>query len=432
MHISSCELHVVNGRPKIYINNPTPDVLRAMADFATPMQRQGWWETELTNIDKGSTPKPNYNPIYDQHFERHTNAPRRSNDNSIIGLGIDLGERFQSPTPRLSQQPKRPDDAYIHASFLNDDPAYASYIPQPYRNVLLNRPQGYNLDPGGKWDVEVFKPVFVFDSLMLPGTVATTINKVSQEQAPPPPKIKLQFYNLYPPPIQTHPPTDTPTQTDPLRLYPRLAPALLRAHTLLPAKNTHQPLLLPTPTTPSSYARGCLLYGLDKQARSRIYSHQLALVPKNCKGARITVEVQTDVVVCVHEPGSVPSTRWRLRTVFVQAGVVVCDARGCFEGSSGVERGKGEWSLGRFLAGGFEGEGRSGGGAGKGVAVDGEGGSGSGSGDARPGVVEESVVTASGWGLGQQREAAVQPEEVWVAADERKHDEGGGAGFAGW
>lgn len=174
-HISSCEVHLVGGNPKIYINNPSKEFLRAVADFPTPEQRQGEW-LRVTNISKDATPRPN-------DF-KSKNRPGYDEDHRLLiceatkGLGIDAGERFLSPEPRLSKQPKRPDNEYIDASFFTQD-RYDAYLPQSYRSVLHNRIRGYNLDPGGKWDVEVRPPIFVFDSLMLPSTVATVINKGS-------------------------------------------------------------------------------------------------------------------------------------------------------------------------------------------------------------------------------------------------------------
>ncbi|KAF2773153.1 hypothetical protein EJ03DRAFT_371586 [Teratosphaeria nubilosa] len=182
-----------------------------------------------------------------------------------------------------------------------------------YQRALQTRLKTADIRPHGCWDTTPYKPVFIHDILMQPGSLANIIGDLSPEQ-----------------------------------LITRMTPALLPGHYPHVDSDTHLPFILPS-ANPSDYVQGMLLVGEGRNGRKAIHRHYTAALPHT---HRVQLPVQIDVLVPVpeHETRVFPGQRWKLKRRTVMARVWV--ARG--EGLA-WRVGGGRWSLGGYLGGEMDG-----------------------------------------------------------------------------
>ncbi|KAH9845073.1 hypothetical protein Tdes44962_MAKER06862 [Teratosphaeria destructans] len=174
-----------------------------------------------------------------------------------------------------------------------------------YHRALQTRVKNGDIRSHGCWDTTPYKPVFVHDVLMQPGSLANIIGDLSPEQ-----------------------------------LIHRMTPALLPGHHPHIDSNTHRPFILPS-SDPSDYVQGMLLFGEGRNGRKAIHHHYTAALPHT---HRVRLPVQIDVLVPVpkHEARVFPSQKWKLKRRTVVARVWVART-----GRAGV----GRWSLEQYLGG---------------------------------------------------------------------------------
>ncbi|TKA52885.1 hypothetical protein B0A55_12440 [Friedmanniomyces simplex] len=141
-----------------------------------------------------------------------------------------------------------------------------------YQQALQNRIPDGKLRANGEYDARWYKPTFIHDCLMLPGSSANLLGKI-----------------------------------DSVELTHRMTPALLpgfRAHV---HADTLQPCLLQS-TNARDYVQGMVVFGLGAQSRKLIYNHYQA------NGRRVKVEVEIDVSVAIPPTDrNFERERWRLR-----------------------------------------------------------------------------------------------------------------------
>jgi hypothetical protein len=148
-----------------------------------------------------------------------------------------------------------------------------------YEMALRNRIQNDKLRPHGIYDLSRFKPVFVHDVLMQPGSLANV----------------------------------TSSHESPLKYVSRMTPALMTGFHAYVHSETQQPCLMQSPNS-TDHVLGMLLLGEGKEGRKRIHEHYRR------KTRRITVPVEIDVFIpMVANEGSMPTLRWQFKRRTIQA-----------------------------------------------------------------------------------------------------------------
>ncbi|KAK5122103.1 hypothetical protein LTR85_004349 [Meristemomyces frigidus] len=147
-----------------------------------------------------------------------------------------------------------------------------------YQLALQNRIKNGKLVRHGEYDMGAYKPTFIHDSLMLPGSLANFLGK-----------------------------------RHPKNLVPKMTPALLPGFHAYVHSETQQPCILQSPNA-TDYVQGMLIFGQGKKARRLIHEHYRA------KTRRVTVEVQVDVAVPVPLfQRKLPTDSWRLKRRIISA-----------------------------------------------------------------------------------------------------------------
>ncbi|KAL1590292.1 hypothetical protein WHR41_01022 [Cladosporium halotolerans] len=146
---------------------------------------------------------------------------------------------------------------------------------------MANRIPHDRLLPGGGLDPAIYTPVFLHDTLMLPGSLASLLGKDS-----------------------------------PLDILDRLTPARLPSFTIVtPADPPHVACLLPM-SVPSTVT-GLLFFGTGRDARKLIKNHYRPFAKRTCRNVVIEVKVPVNA-----NSGSV-KREWRLEPRRVMAQVFV-------------------------------------------------------------------------------------------------------------
>ncbi|KAM0722122.1 hypothetical protein Q7P37_001563 [Cladosporium fusiforme] len=180
-----------------------------------------------------------------------------------------------------------------------------------HQQAMANRIAQTDLQPSGLFDPALYTPVFLHDTLMLPGSLANLLGKES-----------------------------------PLDILNRLTPARLPSHTTVPdSEPPHAPRLIPSTT--DKFATGLVLLGSGRDARKAIKEHYQPFAKR--RRINVVVEVRVPVARMEREAGF-ESERWRVEARRVVAQVYVWRGGGVEDGFCGRE-----WDLGRFLSGEYEG-----------------------------------------------------------------------------
>ncbi|KAK0890187.1 hypothetical protein LTR02_014873 [Friedmanniomyces endolithicus] len=126
-----------------------------------------------------------------------------------------------------------------------------------YQLALQNRINDGKLQPHGVFDTRSFKPTFIHDCLMLPGSLANLLGKIES-----------------------------------VELINRITPALLPGFHAHVHSDTLQPCILQS-TNAQDYVQGMVVFGLGATSREIIFDHYRA------NGRRVKVEVEIDARVAM-------------------------------------------------------------------------------------------------------------------------------------
>ncbi|KAK0934856.1 hypothetical protein LTR29_013570 [Friedmanniomyces endolithicus] len=180
-----------------------------------------------------------------------------------------------------------------------------------YQLALQNRIDNGKLQPQGVYDTRSYKPTFIHDCLMLPGSLANLLGKIES-----------------------------------VELINRMTPALLPGFHAHVHADTLQPCILQSTDT-CDYVQGMVVFGLGATSREIIHDHYRA----NCR--RVKVEVEIDVQVAM------PSTerdfgmeRWQLERRKVWAHVWLWANAG--NGDLLTHTQARRWSIDDYLEGNLE------------------------------------------------------------------------------
>ncbi|KAK3069498.1 hypothetical protein LTR53_012117 [Teratosphaeriaceae sp. CCFEE 6253] len=180
-----------------------------------------------------------------------------------------------------------------------------------YQLALRNRIKEGQLKRHGEYDMRSYKPVFVHDCLMLPGSLASLLSK------------------------------------HPTELTNRTTPALLPGFHAHVHADTQQPCNLQSPNT-ADYVQGLVVFGLGTVSRRRIHEHYRR------HARRVKVEVEIEVAVPVmRSDRDFEHERWRLRRRRVEAYVWLHANAGTGDAVFRSQAPRG-WSLEGYLGGDFE------------------------------------------------------------------------------
>ncbi|KAK0896881.1 hypothetical protein LTR02_010987 [Friedmanniomyces endolithicus] len=128
-----------------------------------------------------------------------------------------------------------------------------------YQMALQNRTKNDKLQPHGVYDTRSYKPTFIHDCLMLPGSLANLLGKIES-----------------------------------VELINRMTPALLPGFHAHVHADTLQPCILQS-TDARNCVQGMVVFGLGATSREIIHNHYRA------NGRRVKVEVEIDVWVAISQ-----------------------------------------------------------------------------------------------------------------------------------
>ncbi|KAK5129823.1 hypothetical protein LTR08_002800 [Meristemomyces frigidus] len=173
------------------------------------------------------------------------------------------------------EQPRECEDESFHVPVpvSSDGPTTFSY-----QLALRNRLPNAKLVRHGDYDTSNYKPTFVHDCMMLPGSLANLISKGSSED-----------------------------------IVPRMTPGLLLGFHPFVHAETQLPCILQSPDV-KDYVQGMVIFGQGKRARRIIHGHYSA------NARRVTVDIEIDVGVPVStSERDFPGERWRFKRRTVSA-----------------------------------------------------------------------------------------------------------------
>ncbi|KAI7164595.1 hypothetical protein KC349_g585 [Hortaea werneckii] len=214
----------------------------------------------------------------------------------------------QTPPPSLDLSTSDKEDKYVQV----DMPTWTkATVTQAYQTALLNRVKIGNISFHGEWSMSKYKPVFIHDCIMQPGSLAQLLEKM-------PPDI-----------------------------IPRMTPAFLPGFYPHVHAETLQPCVMQS-TNDKDYVQGMLVFGEGSHGRKLINRHYRA------NTRRVMVDVQADIVVPV--PAHERKHRhqlWRLQRRIIRTYAWIWAAN---VGSSDVQFRNvvPKWTLGDYIEGRLE------------------------------------------------------------------------------
>ncbi|KAI6863786.1 hypothetical protein KC343_g2931 [Hortaea werneckii] len=179
-----------------------------------------------------------------------------------------------TPPPSVDLSSSDKEDKYVQV----DMPTWSkATVTQAYQSALLNRVKIGSISFHGEWSTSKYKPVFIHDCIMQPGSLAQLLGKM-------PPDI-----------------------------IPRMTPAFLPGFYPHVHAETLQPCVMQS-TNDKDYVQGMLVFGEGSHGRKLINRHYRA------NTRRVMVDVQADIVVPVPQHERKHKYQlWRLQRRIIRA-----------------------------------------------------------------------------------------------------------------
>ncbi|KAI7233028.1 hypothetical protein KC330_g5580 [Hortaea werneckii] len=229
---------------------------------------------------KAATPKKHGRFFKDYQGDKQTVNISLGHDNAAdvyvaFGPLRQLGRMaVQIPPPSVDLSTSDKEDKYVQV----DMPTWTkATVTQAYQTALLNRVKIGNISFHGEWSTGKYKPVFIHDCIMQPGSLAQLLEKM-------PPDI-----------------------------IPRMTPAFLPGFYPHVHAETSQPCVMQS-TNDKDYVQGMLVFGEGSHGRKLINRHY------RTNTRRVMVDVQADIVIPVpaHERKH-KHQLWRLQRRVIRA-----------------------------------------------------------------------------------------------------------------
>ncbi|KAK3627112.1 hypothetical protein LTR56_019436 [Elasticomyces elasticus] len=235
------------------------------------------------------------------------------NDNAA-----DARAKLPQPLPIIVHRAEETDDEaastvaeseeYLNVSIPMSSPGITTFA---YQRALQNRIKEAKLLPRGDFDTRIWKPTFIHDCLMLPGSLANLLGKLDAEQ-----------------------------------LIHRMTPALLPGFHPYVHADTLQPCILQSPNM-QDYVQGIVVFGLGAESKKIIHDHYRS----HCR--RVKVEVEIDVSVALAPANRVfPGELWRLQRSKVPCHVYLWSNAG--SGDAMFRTQAQRWTIDDYLGGNLE------------------------------------------------------------------------------
>ncbi|KAK4888673.1 hypothetical protein LTR27_012459 [Elasticomyces elasticus] len=235
------------------------------------------------------------------------------NDNAV-----DARAKLPQPLPVIVHRAEETDDEaastvaeseeYLNVSIPMSSPGITTFA---YQRALQNRIKEAKLLPRGDFDTRVWKPTFIHDCLMLPGSLTNLLGKLDVEQ-----------------------------------LIHRMTPALLPGFHPYVHADTLQPCILQSPNM-QDYVQGVVVFGLGAESKKVIHDHYRL----HCR--RVKVEVEIDVSVALAPANRVfPGEFWRLQRSKVPCHVYLWSNAG--SGDAMFRTQAQRWTIDDYLGGNLE------------------------------------------------------------------------------